>query len=48
MATGPHEVRLHVLAPDTIYGLIEFDVIHHITITQGGHGRGDDDDCGKR
>jgi len=33
LAKGAHEIRIHVRAPATSYGLIEFAVIHHITVT---------------
>jgi hypothetical protein len=32
LAKGTHEIRVHVRAPGTIFGLIEYDVIHHIDI----------------
>lgn len=35
LSVGTHEIRLHVVAPDTIYGDYEFDVIHHVTVTPG-------------
>ncbi len=45
LAKGPHEIRIHVRAPDTICGLIEFDVLHHITVTRTSH---DLDEAGAR
>jgi hypothetical protein len=33
LATGSHELHLRVRAPGTIFGLIEYEVIHHITVT---------------
>ena len=35
LSVGTHEIRLHVVAPNTIYGDYEFNVIHHITVTPG-------------
>ncbi len=29
---GEHEIRIHVSAPDTAFGLIEFDIITHLTV----------------
>ena len=40
LAKGSHEVRIHVRAPATSYGLIEFEVIHHITVAPPAHHRG--------
>jgi hypothetical protein len=37
LAKGTHEIRVHVSAPVTIYGPIEFDVVHHITVVSPGH-----------
>ena len=39
LAKGAHEIRLHMRAPTTSCGLIEFEVIHHITVTPPGHDR---------
>ena len=32
LAKGTHEIRIHVRAPDTSYGLIEFELVHHLTV----------------
>lgn len=32
LSKGAHEIRYHVRAPDTLFGLIEFTVLHHITV----------------
>ena len=39
LAKGTHDIRLHVRAPNTSYGFMEFQVIHHITVTPPGHDR---------
>ena len=39
LAKGLHEIRLHVRAPNTSNGLIEFEVIHHVTVTPPAHDR---------
>ena len=47
LAKGTHEIRIHVSAPETIYGSIEYDVIHHINVTRRGHDRDEDGDRDK-
>lgn len=32
LSKGAHTIHIHVVAPDTIFGLIQFDVITHITV----------------
>jgi len=32
LTPGTHEIRVHVRAPDTLFGLIEFEVVDHITV----------------
>jgi len=32
LSRGTHEIRVHVSAPDTLFGLIEFTVVHNITV----------------
>jgi hypothetical protein len=32
LSRGTHEIRYYVKAPDTLFGLIEFTVLHHITV----------------
>jgi hypothetical protein len=37
LPVGEHEIRVYVKAPDTIVGLIEFTVIHHLTVAPGNN-----------
>jgi hypothetical protein len=34
---GRHDIVIHVRAPNTSYGLIEFEVIHHINVKSPNH-----------
>jgi len=39
LANGPHELVIHVHGETPYFGLIEFVLIHHITVTPPGHDR---------
>ena len=32
LAIGEHTIRIHVRAPGTVFGLIEFEVVTHLTV----------------
>lgn len=47
LAKGTHEIVIHVRGQTPYFGLIEFVVIQHITVTRPNHDRDEQDDCGQ-
>jgi hypothetical protein len=35
LSVGEHEIRVHVRAPGTIFGLVEFESVYHLTVAPG-------------